>query len=344
MFHQRLVQACRGERHKQRLLHIRGGHCGCELPGNDVARKVIQHRGEVIPTPTLDLEVGEICLPEFMDALGGMLVLLCCAHHSEGRTLHQVKTLQDAVCAGFRDEIAFFIGEKPGNLPGRAVWMFQCQFHHLLLHFLRNAVPDLVRVGAVIHKSFFTFLQVLLVPAIEGTAWHLQFIQGLLHTQGRMLHQMNNLTLFCFIPANHSSHLASRPSKLFFKTRFFKVSSATTALSCSFSWRIASTSWLSASRFVSPTKRCLPASRNSLLHLSYMFWWIPSRRHSSAIFSSPRRPSKTIRTFSSAEYFLRVLRRISRTVASTAAVVSSLMVYSWASSILTRKSHLSFSP
>src|SRR5215213_5363730 len=71
---------------------------------------------------------------------------------------------------------------------------------------------------------------------------------------------------------------------------------------------------------------------------------MPSRRHSSAIFSSPRSPSKTIRTFSSAEYFLRVLRWISCTVASTAALVSSLMVYSLARLILTRKSHLSFSP
>src|SRR5688572_11253449 len=75
-----------------------------------------------------------------------------------------------------------------------------------------------------------------------------------------------------------------------------------------------------------------------------MFWWMPSRRHSSAIFSSPRNPSSTIRTFSSAEYFLRVRRRISRTVASTATLVSSFMVYSLASLILTRKSHLSFSP
>src|SRR6187551_2700771 len=71
---------------------------------------------------------------------------------------------------------------------------------------------------------------------------------------------------------------------------------------------------------------------------------MPSRRHSSATFSSPLKPSNTIRTFSSAEYFLRVLRRISRTVASTAAVVCSLMVYSLASLILTRNSHLSFSP
>ena len=43
---------------------------------------------------------------------------------------------------------------------------------------------------------------------------------------------------------------------------------------------------------------------------------IPSRRHSSAMLSSPPRPDSTIRIFSSAEYCLRVLRRISRTVRS----------------------------
>ena len=40
---------------------------------------------------------------------------------------------------------------------------------------------------------------------------------------------------------------------------------------------------------------------------------MPSRRQSSAIESSPRRPSRTMRIFSSAENFRRVLRRISRT-------------------------------
>lgn len=40
---------------------------------------------------------------------------------------------------------------------------------------------------------------------------------------------------------------------------------------------------------------------------------ISSRRHSSAIECSPRRPDNTIRTFSSAEYRFRVARRIART-------------------------------
>ena len=40
---------------------------------------------------------------------------------------------------------------------------------------------------------------------------------------------------------------------------------------------------------------------------------MPSRRHSSAMLSLPRRPSSTIRIFSSAEYCLRVARRMSLT-------------------------------
>ncbi len=47
------------------------------------------------------------------------------------------------------------------------------------------------------------------------------------------------------------------------------------------------------------------SSRNGLL-----------RRHNSVMLSSPRRPDSTMRIFSSAEYCLRVCRRISRTACS----------------------------
>ena len=43
---------------------------------------------------------------------------------------------------------------------------------------------------------------------------------------------------------------------------------------------------------------------------------MPSRRHKAAMLSSPRSPNTTIRIFSSADYCLRVLRRISRTALS----------------------------
>jgi hypothetical protein len=48
---------------------------------------------------------------------------------------------------------------------------------------------------------------------------------------------------------------------------------------------------------------------------------IPSRRHSSAMLDSPRRPSRTTRNFSSAEYYLRVARLMFLTTRSDGEVV-----------------------
>jgi hypothetical protein len=83
-------------------------------------------------------------------------------------------------------------------------------------------------------------------------------IEGLLYTQGRKLYQIDDLALFCLPSGDHSSHFVSLPSKLFFSTRFFKVSSATTALSCSFSLRIASTSGPLRVLYRPPSAACLP--------------------------------------------------------------------------------------
>lgn len=85
-----------------------------------ITGKVIQHSGEIVPTPSLDREVGEVGLPQFMD----VLEVLCSREHSEGRILHQVKILQDAVGTGFRDKMALFLGEETGNLSGGTIWMF----------------------------------------------------------------------------------------------------------------------------------------------------------------------------------------------------------------------------
>jgi hypothetical protein len=52
---------------------------------------------------------------------------------------------------------------------------------------------------------------------------------------------------------------------------------------------------------------------------------MPSWRHKAAMLSSPRRPDKTIRIFYSAEYRLRVLRRMSRMACSAGSLL--LMVF-----------------
>ena len=59
----------------------RGGDIGCrhggaELPGDDVAREVVEHGREIIPTPAGDLEVGEVGLPELIDG-GGWIGEAC---------------------------------------------------------------------------------------------------------------------------------------------------------------------------------------------------------------------------------------------------------------------------
>src|SRR5215469_7533107 len=62
------------------------------------------------------------------------------------------------------------------------------------------------------------------------------------------------------------SHTLSSPAPiaLFFSRRFSSVSSATTSFSALASWRSALTSSEVAARAVSPARRFLPASRNSL--------------------------------------------------------------------------------
>ncbi len=88
-----------------------------------------------------DLELGEVGLPELMHLPGGVLELLPGRHHLEDRALDQVEALQDAIYAGFRDEIALLIGEKPGDLPGRFLGMGKSQVDDLICNWGRDPVP-----------------------------------------------------------------------------------------------------------------------------------------------------------------------------------------------------------
>ena len=59
----------------ERFLDVGGRHSGGELPGQAVAGVVIEHLGQVIPAPALDLEVGEVGLPELIHPPGGLPAL-----------------------------------------------------------------------------------------------------------------------------------------------------------------------------------------------------------------------------------------------------------------------------
>ena len=48
-------------------------HGRTELPGDNEAREVVQHRGEIVPAPARDLEIGEVSLPELVGGRGLVL-------------------------------------------------------------------------------------------------------------------------------------------------------------------------------------------------------------------------------------------------------------------------------
>ena len=67
-----------------RSRHIAGAHSDAQLPGDDVAREVIQHGREVEPGPADDLEVREIGLPELVGRRCLVLELVGGLDHHEG--------------------------------------------------------------------------------------------------------------------------------------------------------------------------------------------------------------------------------------------------------------------
>ena len=118
MSHLDLGDAGRLQGQIERLLNVRGRHGLEPLPGNDVARVVIQDRGQVIPAPADHTEIGEVGLPEFVHTAGGMLELVAGRHHDVRRAGDQVAPLQNPVYAGFRDKVALGVGDLPGQLAG----------------------------------------------------------------------------------------------------------------------------------------------------------------------------------------------------------------------------------
>src|ERR1700730_2437082 len=54
------------QRQGQRFRDVPDLHRCTELPGDDVAREVVQYRAEVKPAPADDLEIGEVGLPKLV--------------------------------------------------------------------------------------------------------------------------------------------------------------------------------------------------------------------------------------------------------------------------------------
>ena len=75
--------SCQGE--VQRVGHILGPHVGAQLPGDDIAREVVEHGGEIHPAPPDDLEVGKIGLPHLVWPGGLGMERISRFHHDIGR-------------------------------------------------------------------------------------------------------------------------------------------------------------------------------------------------------------------------------------------------------------------
>jgi len=68
-----LIEPGRGQRQIERGGHVLRLHCGAEPPGDNEAREIVQHGGEIVPTPARNLEVGEVGLPELVGRRGLVL-------------------------------------------------------------------------------------------------------------------------------------------------------------------------------------------------------------------------------------------------------------------------------
>ncbi len=60
---------------------------------------------------------------------------------------------------------------------------------------VRDAVPELAWARLVIYQPFITIFLVLLVPAVEGAARHIQLFQCSGDWEVRVLHQVDDLHL-----------------------------------------------------------------------------------------------------------------------------------------------------
>ena len=95
-----LIKARGFQRKIERVLDIRCAHSRTQLPGDDVAREVIQDRRQIEPASADYLQIGEVRLPELVGR--GRLVreLTSSFHHDEGWAGDQVMRLQQPINTG----------------------------------------------------------------------------------------------------------------------------------------------------------------------------------------------------------------------------------------------------
>src|SRR5260370_1081448 len=91
------VQAGTAEGHGQGVGDIGCGHGGAQLPGQDVAREVIEHGRQIEPAPADHPQVSEISLPELIGCGGWLSEGVGRLHQDEGGTGNQIMRLQEPI-------------------------------------------------------------------------------------------------------------------------------------------------------------------------------------------------------------------------------------------------------
>jgi len=110
--------AARGlEGEVQRVGDVLGAHVGAQLPGDNVAREVVEHGRQIHPAPSDDLEVGKIGLPHLVRSRGLGVERIGGLDDDIGRAGDQVVGLQQAINRDFRHEVALLVGEAQEAVP-----------------------------------------------------------------------------------------------------------------------------------------------------------------------------------------------------------------------------------
>ncbi len=167
---------CR-ERQVERVGDILGLHGRAQLPGDDIAREVVEDGGEIEPSPADDLQIGEVGLPELVRRRRLVLELVGGLDDDEGRAGDQVLRLEQPVDRGFRDEVAAFIGEGDRQLARRQLWLIEGKVDDLLADVIGDTVPDPFRPWPTILECVHTAGQETVVPAMESGAGNAELLQ-----------------------------------------------------------------------------------------------------------------------------------------------------------------------
>ena len=88
------------QRQVQRFRDILGLHRRAQLPGDDVAREIVEDRAQIKPAPADHLQIGEVGLPELVWRRGLVLELVRRLDDDEGRAGDQIMRLEQAVDRG----------------------------------------------------------------------------------------------------------------------------------------------------------------------------------------------------------------------------------------------------